>query len=133
MNARALLLAIVLTVVSTPGAWAQGLAGFSSDDVRRMRRGEVLVELRDTRESTLKDVRTVGIVPDDPDRVWDVLLDFDGYTRIFKGILKTEVRAVTPDYQDHYSLLDYPWPFEDRKSTRLNSSHSSVSRMPSSA
>ena len=79
-----------------------------------MRRGEVLVDLRDTRESTLKDVRTVGIVPDDPDKVWDVLIDFDSYVRIFKGILKTEVRAVTSDYQDHYSLLDYPWPFEDR-------------------
>ena len=36
------------------------------------------------------------------------------------------VRAVTPVLQSETDLLD-------RKSTRLNSSHSSVSRMPSSA
>jgi hypothetical protein len=114
MHLRTLGLVLALCLGIPSGGHAQGLSSFSPDEVRRMRRGEVLVDLRDTRESTLKDVRTVGIVPDDPDRVWDVLLDFDSYTRIFKGILKTEVRAVTPDYQDHYSLLDYPWPFEDR-------------------
>ena len=31
------------------------------------------------------------------------------------------------------SIFDLPYQFLDRKSTRLNSSHSSVSRMPSSA
>ena len=31
------------------------------------------------------------------------------------------------------TLCGYAWPTEDRKSTRLNSSHEFVSRMPSSA
>jgi len=94
--------------------WANPLASFTADEIRRMQKGEVLVEMRDTRESTLKDVRTVGILPAEVDKVWSVITDFDHYTRIFRGILKAETRAVTPDYEDHFSLLDYPWPFEDR-------------------
>ena len=37
-----------------------------------------------------------------------------------------------PKWSDWYSIKESRW-IRDRKSTRLNSSHSSVSRMPSSA
>ena len=49
------------------------------------------------------------------------------------GIVQTakEQTASELDLQD-YTNKDY-WRQKDRKSTRLNSSHSSVSRMPSSA
>ena len=44
------------------------------------------------------------------------------------------VRLAKPsDLNELYKLLDTEARVIDRKSTRLNSSHSSVSRMPSSA
>ena len=54
------------------------------------------------------------------------------------GLLQVVANAQTvPSYVPTNGLVGW-WPFngnanEDRKSTRLNSSHSSVSRMPSSA
>ena len=37
------------------------------------------------------------------------------------------------DKPKFYGLVEFPYPSGDRKSTRLNSSHVALSRMPSSA
>lgn len=76
--------------------------------------GDLVVHLRDTRESTLKDVLCAGVVHAPAERVWSVLVDYDHYSRIFPRVLKSEVRARASDHEDHYALLHYPWPFRDR-------------------
>lgn len=83
-------------------------------EVKAVEQGEVVVRLRNTQESTLKDVMCVGLIKAPADRIWGVLVDYDRYDRIFKGILKTETRAKDGAVEDHYSLLDYPWPMADR-------------------
>ena len=40
---------------------------------------------------------------------------------------------IVPHYAELYTIVGRPNVFRDRKSTRLNSSHSGESRMPSSA
>lgn len=86
----------------------------SAKETKAIEHGEVVVRLRNTHESTLKDVLCVGLIKAPADRVWDVLLDYDRYDKIFKGILRTETRAKDGPVEDHYSLLDYPWPMADR-------------------
>lgn len=112
-------------VLAAAFAWALGATGagaFPSEvdeglhphEVKAIERGDVVVHLRDTRESTLKDVRCIGIVKAKPERIWSVLVDYEAYGKIFPRILKSEVRAKEGDSEDHYSLLDYPWPLQDR-------------------
>lgn len=86
----------------------------SAKEVKAIEQGEVVVRLRNTHESTLKDVLCVGIIKAPADRVWSVLMEYDRYDKIFKGILKTETRFKEGLVEEHYSLLDYPWPMADR-------------------
>ncbi|MNX96992.1 Polyketide cyclase / dehydrase and lipid transport [compost metagenome] len=86
----------------------------SAREVKAVEQGEVVVRLRNTHESTLKDVLCVGLVKATADRIWNVLIDYDRYDKIFKGILKTDTRSKEGPVEDHYSLLDYPWPMADR-------------------
>ena len=51
--------------------------------------------------------------------------------RLIGPLLTNPMVTVRRPFEEH--LLDGPGPVPDRKSTRLNSSHTSVSRMPSSA
>ncbi|HEY9855666.1 MAG TPA: SRPBCC family protein [Stenomitos sp.] len=108
--------ALAWTLTAT-SAWAlpsEAEEGLSAHDIKAVEEGEVVVHLRDTRESTLKDVRCVGIVKALPARIWSVLVDYEAYGKIFPRILKSEVRAKDGDSEDHYTLLDYPWPLQDR-------------------
>lgn len=112
-----LILAAVFAWAVAPGAWAlppEAVEGLSAHEIKQVERGEVIVQLRGTHESTLKDVRCVGLVKAPPARIWSVLVDYDAYGTIFPRILKSELRAVDGDVEDHYTLLDYPWPLQDR-------------------
>ena len=63
-------------------------------------------------------------------------LDFEGVTPKLLVKVGDEVKAGTPLFFNKYSeriLFTSPVSGTDRKSTRLNSSHSGESRMPSSA
>ena len=66
-----------------------------------------------------------------------ILIGFDTGTLILHLGMSGSLRLVKPDTaqkkHDHWDMvLDSGWVL-DRKSTRLNSSHPSISRMPSSA
>lgn len=114
---RRILAAAFTWALAATGAWAlplEAVEGLSPSEIKQLERGEVVVQLRDTRESTLKDVRCVGLVKASPERIWDVLVDYDSYGKIFPRILKSEVRSKEGDSEDHYTLLDYPWPLQDR-------------------
>lgn len=112
------LLALAFTwALGAPSAGAlpqEAAEGLSAPEIKALERGDVVVQLHDTRESTLKDVRCVGIVQATPDRIWSVLVDYAAYGKIFPRILRSEVRAKDGHTEDHYSLLDYPWPLADR-------------------
>ena len=66
---------------------------------------------------------------------------FQGLFLTFKYIFKSKVTInyphekgpLSPRFRGEHALRRYPSGEEDRKSTRLNSSHSQQSRMPSSA
>lgn len=111
---------LALAFAGTLGASAaqalpqEATEGLSPHELRALEHGDVVVQLRDTRESTLKDVRCVGIVHATPERIWSVLVDYEAYGKIFPRILRSEVRAKEGHTEDHYSLLDYPWPLADR-------------------
>ena len=56
--------------------------------------------------------------------------------RFFGGLLNTQEKWLNKMSEKGYRLVrtgKLLYEFEDRKSTRLNSSHRSLSRMPSSA
>lgn len=113
---RLLLAGFAWSLFAVPG-WAlppEALEGLSPQEIKAIERGDVVVQLRDTKESTLKDVRCVGVVDATPERIWSVLVDYEAYRKIFPRILKTEVRTKDGQVEGHYSLLDYPWPFPDR-------------------
>ena len=63
------------------------------------------------------------------------MLDKLGIKDDYLGASKTFVRVELTPPDDVKSLMEPldRWTLKDRKSTRLNSSHSRVSRMPSSA
>ena len=61
----------------------------------------------------------------------DVFDDYEEYERVFECI--KEVLISEPTNEEALYKICFWTDFTDRKSTRLNSSHSSVSRMPSSA
>ncbi|HBN10028.1 MAG TPA: hypothetical protein DD435_15765 [Cyanobacteria bacterium UBA8530] len=86
----------------------------SPGQVRELEKGEVVVQLLPTFRSTMKDVLTVGYVAAPLEEVWRVITDYQNYPRMFPGILKSEVRWKEGDDERHYSLLDYPWPFQDK-------------------
>lgn len=92
----------------------EAVEGLNPREIKDIERGDVVVHLRDTKESTLKDVRCVGVVKAPPERIWSVLTDYEAYGKIFPRILRSEVRARDGHFEDHYSLLDYPWPLQDR-------------------
>lgn len=88
--------------------------GLQPNQIKAIQRGEIVTQLKNTHESTLKDVLVVSLIDASPDEVWKVLTDYEKYSKMFPGILKGETRAKNGDTEDHYSLFDYPWPFEDR-------------------
>lgn len=83
----------------------------SAKDVKAIDRGEIVVLLRDTSESMLKDVLCVGYVNAPADRVWDCIEDYPNYPKMFPRLLKSETRGRLGNIELHYTLVDYPWPF----------------------
>lgn len=80
----------------------------------QLEQGRVIVQLRPTHRSTMKDVVTIGYVDAPLETVWRVITDYDRYPKMFPSILKSETRKKDGLLEHHYSLLDYPWPFPDR-------------------
>ena len=68
-------------------------------------------------------IETTKSAEDKTSRWFDLPIDYE----LFRDLLGVE--ADSGDYQ----IIDMKLPFADRKSTRLNSSHITRSRMPSSA
>lgn len=113
------LLALTTVLWLLPGAVFASLPidsslGLQQHELRSIQRGDIVTLLRNTHESTLKDVLSVALIDAHPDEVWNVLTDYEKYGKMFPGILKGESRNKQGDTEDHYSLFDYPWPFEDR-------------------
>ena len=81
-------------------------------------RGEI------TFENTTYQLRVDGLLGDKQVRPTDLLTNVQ-----FRG-LRSEIRVAVPSIRNYENYRDWE---TDRKSTRLNSSHSAKSRMPSSA
>ncbi len=118
MNTFKLLFVTLLTLLWACPAFASlpvdESLGLNPSQIKAIQRGEIITQLKNTTESTLKDVLAVALIDGHPDEVWKVLVDYDKYGKMFPGLLKGETRAKNGDTEDHYSLFDYPWPFEDR-------------------
>ena len=56
-----------------------------------------------------------------------------GKNRMLGDILRSIAHELVHQLQHEEGRIEYPVQDEDRKSTRLNSSHTDISRMPSSA
>ena len=61
-----------------------------------------------------------------------LLLDLEAYIYLAPNHLPDEIKLIKAFIQAYIGIPHFAC-FEDRKSTRLNSSHSTLSRMPSSA
>jgi DNA-binding Lrp family transcriptional regulator len=116
-----------LPLTSTPYADIATAVGTSE--------AEVLARLARMTETGV--VRRIGAVPNhyrlglshNDMTVWDV--EDDAIDRL--GARVGALDFVTHCYRRPRALPDWPYNLLDRKSTRLNSSHNSESRMPSSA
>ena len=73
---------------------------------------------------------------DDPEiiekNVWDMVIDWLA-AGIDPALATVFIQSKVPEHAELHTLLSMITPLGDRKSTRLNSSHSQQSRMPSSA
>lgn len=84
---------------------------FSTSERQTIQQGKLVIRLRNTLASTLKDVVIAGHIEASPQRVWDVITDYPSYPKLWPRILKSEVRNQQGNAEDHQTLLDYPWPF----------------------
>src|SRR5688572_23813085 len=114
MFARSLLAGLAILAFSLPAAALPAGLDLEPAEARRVEQGDVVVQLRETTGSALKNVVCVGYVEAPSASVWRVITDYDHYPRIFPGILKSETRSVKGPVETHYTLLDYPWPLPDK-------------------
>ena len=119
--------ATVLLVPESRAATPESVAlQLSSAQWKQVDAGEVLVSMQRKEGSNTGDVTVIGMIDQPLPRVWATMTNPDIMKTIYPGILRAEVRARTGRYEDHYVLLDYPWPLEDRWSVNRTKVHAAV-------
>lgn len=63
---------------------------------------------------TLGIVTVIGHIPASPDRVYEALTNPDLTHELFPKLKKNELRHKKGNLFYYYSVLDFPWPLEDR-------------------
>ncbi|MBI6546665.1 MAG: hypothetical protein HY692_07710 [Cyanobacteria bacterium NC_groundwater_1444_Ag_S-0.65um_54_12] len=81
---------------------------------RAQEKGTATVRIHDTRSTTSKVVQGELLVRAPVRVVWGVVTDYSYYPRLFSRMLRSEVRQQAGDWEEHYSLVQYPWPYGPR-------------------
>lgn len=92
------------------------LGGFepSAAERRAEERGKVTVRIQDTTKATMKVVQSETIVRAPVEAVWKVILDYDFYPRLFERMELSETTLKKGDWEHHYTVVQYPWPWGKR-------------------
>jgi hypothetical protein len=92
------------------------LGGFepSAKERRAQERGKVTVRIRDTSTATMKVVQSEGFVRAPARAVWNVILDYDAYPKLFHQMELSETVLKSGDWEHHYTVVRYPWPWGKR-------------------
>ena len=129
-------LAIGVALTASGAAYAQGGGGSNAE---QMKKAEAAARAQQNQKSLEGEVAVKlppATVPADPQNIWDLDLSSGGRVRIQlrPDIAPNHVERIKElTRQGFYNGLKFHRVIPDRKSTRLNSSHSDRSRMPSSA
>lgn len=106
-----------LAAVSVHSAFDPELiARFEPDEAERQAEetGAVTVKIRDTKRATTKVVQSETVVHAPASVVWSVVTDYDFYPKIFDRMEKSETWRKEGDWEDHYTVVRYPWPYGPR-------------------
>lgn len=104
-------LLVLAFLAATPALAEPEESEFNPAERQAMQQGKLVVRLRNTSASTLKDVVVAGYVEAMPQDVWNVITDYPNYPKIWPRILKSEVRNRQGLLEDHHTVVNYPWPF----------------------
>lgn len=76
--------------------------------------GKVTVRIQDTRKATMKVVQSQTVVYAPVENVWNVILDYDFYPKLFDRMEISETTLKKGDWEHHYTVVQYPWPWGKR-------------------
>ena len=123
MSGQRLFFLLAAVVCATaPRIWAGLLDELDAADRAKVLAGQQVLLKEEVEGKPWPRVRVYQLVRATPEEVAAVFFDYDNSKTFVPDLLHSKI-----------SKKISPCVLEDRKSTRLDSSHSSVSRMPSSA
>lgn len=62
----------------------------------------------------MKVVQSETIVHAPVESVWNVIVDYDFYPRLFDRMEQSETTLKKGDWEHHYTVVQYPWPWGKR-------------------
>ena len=116
------------TAIVKPAFDREILGGFepTAKERRAQERGKVTVRIRDTSTATMKVVQSETFVRAPVPAIWAVILDYDAYPRRFHQMELSETVLKSGDWEHHYTVVRYPWPWGKRWT--LNTIHHDTDR-----
>lgn len=82
--------------------------------VTRLERGEIIVEMRQRTHGNTSMAVSMGIIAAPVDQVWNLIVDYGQYERLYTGIPRSDVRSRLGSKATVYLEIDLPWPLPDR-------------------
>lgn len=86
----------------------------SAADKVQVARGQVVAKLVHVPRSPRKQVLVMGLVQASPERVWQILTDYERYPQFFTNLKSMEILEKKGLYEVHRVRLKTPWPFEEK-------------------
>lgn len=80
----------------------------------RVAQGGVVAKLIHLPQKDRKQVLVLGLINASPDKVWQVLTDYERYPKIFNNLKSMEILEKKGLYEVHRVRMKTPWPFEER-------------------
>jgi hypothetical protein len=110
-------LATISIVLMAAPVWAEPtpvMPTLSAEQVERLGTGEVLVEVVNAELATGD---AMGVINAPPERVMEVVADFENYEDFMPDITEAEIVGQEGDFRLCRGLTDTPWPMDDRNWT----------------
>ena len=103
-------LSTLFVLIATPALARTTIMKLSASDRQAIERGKLVVRLRSSKTSNLKDVLIAGRIDAPLQVVWNIITDYPDYPKLWPRILKSETLDQHGLTLEHKTVLDYPWP-----------------------
>ncbi len=86
---------------------------FSVEEKKDLKKGNIIVKMRDVRGVRVKEGIAAGLVKASADDVWNIITDYEHYAEFMPRVLESKIVKREESQLDLFSKLSMPWPVKE--------------------